>query len=164
MSRLGWEDRFWLKVDKSGDCWLWQGAKKRDGYGVINRDGKQVVAHRISLEMSGVAIPEKMVVDHICHQTDCVRPAHLRVVTNKQNIENQIGAHRNSKSGVRGVSWHKHAKKWYAQLKHNGKVVSLGYFTHIGDAEFAVTHKRIELFTHNDADRAAVALDFGDAA
>ena len=32
-------------------------------------------------------------------------------------------------SKYRGVSWHKHNKKWQAQLKIKGKRYHLGYFT-----------------------------------
>lgn len=159
MSRASVEERFWAKVDKSGECWLWTGCIDQKGYGRFSYNGRTSGAYRFALEQSGVTIPDGMSVDHICHNPGCVRPDHLRVVTHKQNMENRIGAHRGSRSGVRGVTWHNHAKKWNARVSHNGKTVSLGYFKHLDDAEFAVTHKRNELFTHNDADRTAAALE-----
>ena len=38
------------------------------------------------------------------------------------------------KSGIPGVSWHKAAKKWQAQIKHNGKITYLGIYDDIDDA------------------------------
>lgn len=96
-------------------------------------------------------------IDHMCRVPACVNPAHLRAVTNKQNTENHNGtAYCTSKSGIRGVSWHSRDKRWAARVRHEGKLIVVGYFSNTEDAEAAVVAKRNELFTHNDADRAAV--------
>lgn len=147
-------ERFWEKVDKSGECWLWTAHLDRDGYGRFDHGG----AHRTALKLTGVAIPQGVVVDHICHTPACVRPSHLRVCTQKQNCENRSGAQQdNTTSGVRGVSWHKPSRNWKAYVRHNGIMISVGYFSTINEAEQAVIAKRNELFTHNDADRVEVA-------
>lgn len=31
------DERFWRKVDKSGECWIWTGANNGVGYGKVNR-------------------------------------------------------------------------------------------------------------------------------
>ena len=51
------EDRFWEKVDKSGDCWEWT-AGLRNGYGQFWLDGKNVGAHRVVMELEGNEIPD----------------------------------------------------------------------------------------------------------
>lgn len=82
--------RFWAKVDTAGpdDCWVWRGTLRK-GYGGFWNGGKVVGAHRLSVILSGRDIPEGMVVDHICRRPACVNPAHLRVVTVRENtIEN----------------------------------------------------------------------------
>jgi hypothetical protein len=94
-----------------------------------------------------------MFVDHICSNRVCVRPDHLRIVTRKENSEHLTGADKNSVSGVRGVTRQKN--RWRAQVRHNGKLISVGSYINIEDAEAAVIAKRLELFTHNDSDRAA---------
>jgi hypothetical protein len=33
-------ERFWEKVDRSGDCWLWTGCRTPDGYGLIRISGQ----------------------------------------------------------------------------------------------------------------------------
>lgn len=42
---------------------------------------------------------------------------------------------------------------WRAGVGHNGVKVNVGCFKTLEEAEAAVIAKRIELFTHNDADR-----------
>lgn len=146
---------FWAKVDKSGKCWVWTGSKERRGYGYFNLHGKIKKAHRLSYEWANGPIPPGIQIDHICFNKACVNPAHLRPVTNKQNNEHRTGAQANSKSGIRGVTWHSRVKKWQAYVVHNKKQIHLGYFATTEEAAAAATAKRNELFTHNDLDRTA---------
>lgn len=82
----------------------------------------------------------------------CVNPEHLRVVTNKQNSENQR-LQRNNTSGVVGVSWAERVNKWVVQVTHNGVNNYGGIYGDIRDAEMAAVTLRNTLFTHNDTDR-----------
>jgi hypothetical protein len=152
------EQRFWEKVDRRADdeCWNWTGAKSDVGYGQIRISGKIVGAHRFSWEQfSGQALGALMI-DHRCHNRACVNPAHLRVATHKQNSENLLGAHRDSRIGVRGVRrTHAVSERWDARVHHNGKTIQVGTFGSVAEAEAAVRAKRSELFTHNDSDRQA---------
>jgi len=145
-------ERMEAQTDKSVDCWVWTASTNEDGYGCIRVGGKMMKAHRVAYEMEHGAIPEGMQVDHRCHTPACVRPDHLRLATNKQNQENRAGAQANSKSGVRGVYWKAEKRKWCAQVRHNGRLIHLGYFATIEEAEVVVIAKRLELFTYNDAD------------
>lgn len=36
------EQRFWEKVDKSGDCWTWTAATNQYGYGVFRASHKEL--------------------------------------------------------------------------------------------------------------------------
>jgi len=80
------EERFWPKVDKTGDCWLWTGWRNDEGYGYIRDVGRIVRAHRASYELTQGAIPEGMMVLHKCDNPPCVRPDHLRLGTNGDNM------------------------------------------------------------------------------
>lgn len=83
------EFRFWFRVDKSGDCWTWsaaRGAGKFD-YGYFWTDGKKLVkAHRYAYALANGPIPEGMVICHRCDNPPCVRPDHLFLGTQKDNI------------------------------------------------------------------------------
>lgn len=111
-----------------------------------------VLAHRFAYELVIGPIPKGRKLDHkyTCLKT-CVNPDHLRIATNKQNAENLSGAHFDSISGIRGVSPARNGR-WRAQVG-NGSSSWRKEFDTIGEAEEAVIAKRLELFTHNDADR-----------
>jgi len=151
-------DRFWSHVDRTGTCWEWTASKYR-GYGqmVLRKDGRQVkfIAHRVSYWASNGHITESMSIDHVCHNRGCVNPDHLRETTVKQNNENLIGAQARNVSGVRGVTWHHPTQLWRSRVIHNRQEHMVGYFRTIEEAEAAAVAKRLELFTHNDADRVA---------
>ena len=90
--------RFWSKVYvdgpllahvvELGQCWMWTGARFRQGYGQINigrrrNDG----AHRLSWRLNCGAIPDGLRVCHHCDNPGCVRPGHLFLATAKGNFE-----------------------------------------------------------------------------
>lgn len=150
--------RFWSKVNKLQECWLWTAKITRDGYGcfAITNNGKTQYrgAHRVAYEMSFGSIPDGMDIDHICFNRRCVRPEHLRLASRSQNLQNRRGAQTNSKSGIRGV-WLRADGKWIARVRDQGRYHFVGSFDSKQEAEIAVVAKRNELFTHNDLDRTA---------
>jgi len=144
--------RFWVKVDKSGDCWLWTAATVRKyGMFAVLVDGKKRMrkAHRISFELANGPIPTGGVIDHVCHHEACVNPDHLRVTTVKQNAENRAGANKGTKSGVRGVHWHSPSGRWRVVIGHKSKQVFGGSFSNIEAASIAARELRLRLFTHS---------------
>ena len=79
------EERFWSKVDKSGECWVWTAALFEKGYGAFWLNGRQIRAHRFSFELAGGKRGPDQVIDHRCHTKACVRPDHLRAVSHREN-------------------------------------------------------------------------------
>lgn len=83
-------DRFWDKVDKSGDCWEWTGAITSGGYGSIGVEGKILQAHRFIMDA-----PDDVCVLHKCDNRSCVNPDHLYFGDKKQNAKDRDVRHRN---------------------------------------------------------------------
>lgn len=143
-------ERFWSKVDKGTNCWLWSGFCDRDGYGRFKAFGRNHAAHRWAFESANGPIPMGLVVDHRCHTPGCVNPEHLRLATNKQNGEHRAGAAKNNlSSGVRGVT--RKGNRWQAKVQHNGKAYYCGLHRTIAEAEAAAVSVRAKLFTFDDA-------------
>lgn len=80
---------FWSWVDKTNNCWLWTGGlrSKNSPYGCWRENGKSVLAHRVAYEMTIGLIPEKLTVDHLCKNTECVNPSHMELVTLSENVK-----------------------------------------------------------------------------
>ena len=78
--------RLLAKVERDGSgCWLWTGAKTRDGYGLIDDSGRTRQAHRVSFELHRRPLPPGAVVMHACDRPACVNPDHLSVGTKRSN-------------------------------------------------------------------------------
>lgn len=67
-------------------CWVWSGAKDRWGYGQFGSNRRVVLAHRWSYEYFVGPIEKGLTLDHLCRNRGCVNPAHLQVVTMRENI------------------------------------------------------------------------------
>ena len=84
-------ERFWSKVDKSGDCWLWTGYIKPNGYASFYPGGgrhvEKVYVHRFAFESAFGPCPEGYEIDHLCNVRHCVNPSHLEAVTRRENLD-----------------------------------------------------------------------------
>jgi HNH endonuclease len=84
--------RFAAKVDKTGDCWKWTGARNATGYGHISAGrGVCLMAHRVSWELHRGPIPDGHQIDHLCRNPGCVNPDHLEPVTPALNTARSWG-------------------------------------------------------------------------
>ena len=79
-------ERFLKKVNKTKTCWLWTGSVDGKGYGCFRVNGVLVKCHRWIYEYYVAMIPPDMTVHHKCYTRHCVNPAHLLVLSNKDNI------------------------------------------------------------------------------
>lgn len=147
------EQRFWAKVDKTDECWVWTAFTGSHGYGQIKVDGRYRRAHRVSWEFAHGPIPDGLFLDHRCANKRCVNPAHLRIVTHAQNMQHRTGATRNNTSGIRGVTWRKDKNAWRARAALNGRDYFGGYHSTIEAADKAARALRKELHTHDDHEK-----------
>lgn len=144
------EESFSARTRRSeSGCTEWTGAKVPDGYGVLRVKGKATPAHRYAWERVNGPIPQGLLIDHVCWNRACCNVDHLRLATVKQNAENRKGPQKNSKSGIRGAVYSPSIKKWVATIKHDGKVMTLGYYTTSEEAGRVAARERARLFTHS---------------
>jgi hypothetical protein len=87
---LSFAERFWLKVDTSGECWEWQAARDSSGYGRFRAPKGAVFAHRFSHELHNGPIVGDGWVLHSCDNPPCVNPAHLREGTVADNVRDML--------------------------------------------------------------------------
>jgi hypothetical protein len=83
-----------------------------------------VYMHRLIL---GLERFDKRHGDHVNLDTLDNRRTNLRVATAMENHCNQ-GVRKDSRSGYKGVGWHKTNKKWQARIRINNARIRLGWF------------------------------------
>lgn len=87
-------DRFWNKVDRSGDCWVWTAGRDNAGYGQFRYEGKNIKAHRVSFFLANGTWPG--ICRHTCDNPPCVNPDHLLDGSHKDNSDDMYARERNS--------------------------------------------------------------------
>lgn len=100
-------DRFWVKVDKSGDCWNWTASRIQDKngnptYGAFWLQGRPCAAHRLSYIITHGSILEGMHVLHECDNMACVKPEHLWLGTMADNMADKVAKGRQTHCAARG--------------------------------------------------------------
>ena len=75
-----------IVVDQVTGCHVWTGHKTTGGYGHVRFNGTRTVVHRLIWEHKNGPVPDGLQLDHICRNTSCCNPAHLRAVTPQVNV------------------------------------------------------------------------------
>ncbi|KKM92270.1 hypothetical protein LCGC14_1220230 [marine sediment metagenome] len=108
-------DSRWIPEPNSG-CWLWLGARTKDGYGQIGFDGKVRRAHRVAYKLHRGEIPAGLELDHLCRTRSCVNPFHLDPVTHAENVARGEGGRRtHCKRGHEFTPENTHQEKYGSQ-------------------------------------------------
>lgn len=92
------EERFNEKVDFKGptmdhmstSCYVWTGSSLRQGYGRFYIQGKLYLAHRVAWQSIAGDIPPGLQVLHECDNPACVRPSHLWLGRNEDNVADKV--------------------------------------------------------------------------
>lgn len=135
------EERFWSKVKKTRSCWLWTGAGVR--YGGFGVEGKVVQTHRYSWELHNGPIPDGLFVLHSCDNVKCVKPAHLFLGTNADNVQDKVNKGREArgeKIGSSKLTWKEvRAIRKYYKSKHGGSKTHQQIADHFGIDQSAIS-------------------------
>ena len=99
-----------------------------------------VKMHRVIID-AGIGIE----VDHIDRNGLNNQKVNLRLCTGQQNRINR-GAHRNNKSGFKGVSWNKKDKRWRACISKDKKHFCVGSFSTPQEAAKAYDKAATKMF------------------
>ncbi len=91
--------QFWAKALKTEEgCWLWSGAEARD-YGQVWFQRKTWRAHRLAYFLTYGPIPDGLYVLHSCDTPLCVRPDHLFLGTQSDNMKDMYAKGRRLRPG-----------------------------------------------------------------
>jgi len=149
------EEKFWLYVDKSKECWEWCGAVHPVGYGSFSAHS---FVHRYSYELAYGPIPDGMWVCHKCDNRLCVRPSHLFLGTPADNTADMLSKGRNRRKlsaqevidlrieNDNGTTHADLARKYKVSISAIKKIVNSTTWKHVAyDKPKRRLHKRAKL-------------------
>lgn len=132
---------FWKKMPKKCRNLLGKeaGGIAKDGYKAFWFMGKRLLVHRAIFLMNYGYLPKYL--DHIDGNRLNNHIENLREATSQQNSFNRTKPCTNT-SGVKGVTWHKKAKKWQVHLMIGQKIKYFGLYYSIDYAKFVADAMR----------------------
>lgn len=81
------EKDFFKYVNKTNTCWIWEGSKDKEGYGIFHERCKKIKAHRYAYTKYKGIIRGAHMICHTCDNPSCVNPDHLYEGTHKDNMK-----------------------------------------------------------------------------
>jgi hypothetical protein len=113
------EFRFWRRVDEAGECLVWTGSLRKDGYGRFSMNNTIYRAHRVSFFLTNGFWP--LVCMHLCDNPSCVNPLHLLDGTQKDNLRDM------SAKGRSNYQQHTHCAKGHIWNEQNTRIDKYGH-------------------------------------
>lgn len=115
-----------ITVGKRGKAGAIVGCLTQKGYLSLRVDGRFYLLHRVIFMYVHGRMPEQQI-DHVNGVKTDNRISNLREANEHENSQN-VKVHRDSSSGLLGVSWRASLKKWRASIGLDGSHKHLGYF------------------------------------
>ncbi len=162
--------RFWERVDRNGEppehcpelgpCWLWTHRRHDFGYGMIRcraLSKRHLYAHRVSWELAH-GPPGALFVLHRCDNPQCVRPSHLFLGDQGDNVRDCVSKGRSGdarnfgaangrtvlsatdvarirEAHAGGASYRRLAREFGVTFAHIGRIVRRQQRTHHSDSD-----------------------------
>lgn len=106
------------------DCWIWSQKSEVEGYGRVRYKGRKYLAHRLAYELTYGVNPGGSLVCHTCDNPSCIRPSHLFLGTDQDNVTDKMrkGRHKT----IRGAEnvWAKLSDSQVNEIRRRFKVRS----------------------------------------
>ena len=140
--------RLWAKVAKSDGCWLWTGSLNNHGYGQIFRgDGpgetRLLMAHRAVWTLENGPIPEGMYLCHTCDNPACVRPSHMFLGKQIDNMRDCLGKGRMKFAPPRCGTANHNAKLTWESVRYIRREYALGVSIAVLSREIGVARSTL---------------------
>ena len=120
------EIRLWLGLKwdvPEGECWIWQGAKDKAGYGMMQGTSKVQKVHRVVYEVVyGVKLSPSDSILHLCDNPPCANPDHL---LRGNDVDNRVDMTVKCRGRFKGLS-DNYARFLYEKLKKRFEIGSVG--------------------------------------
>lgn len=132
----------WKVPGKSRNIGKRAGHRTTGGYRAIKFAGLEYFEHTLIW-----FVAHGQVVYNLDHKDRCKinnRIDNLRPATNSKQQANTVL--KPNACGARGVYWHKTGRKYYSQIRVNGKVTHIGFFDSLEEASAAYKREQIKLF------------------
>jgi hypothetical protein len=102
-----------FQMSENNDCYEWQGNFNASGYGQMKYFGKNVLAHRVLMEIFlGRRLPKNILVCHHCDNPACINLEHLFLGTHKDNALDMVAKGRgNSQKKTHCPLGHEYTKE-----------------------------------------------------
>lgn len=97
--------RFWSKVDvkwSAKDCWEWQGATGKSGYGRFKVGRETCTASRVAWELANEESLGLRYALHRCDNPVCCNPSHIFPGTHQDNMTDKVAKGRGSQFSAAG--------------------------------------------------------------